>query len=95
MTEASLETFGRFQLEALRCPARRCDLPAILLLHGINNINPAAPFLAPLADHGEIVAQPGLFRLVQELVMGDVLVQVAQPFPRKGLGEELAPPALP
>jgi pimeloyl-ACP methyl ester carboxylesterase len=28
----------------------------ILLLHGINNINPEAPFVAPLAEQGEIIA---------------------------------------
>lgn len=47
---------GPFELEVLRVAARRADAPTLLLLHGIHNISPSAPFLPLLAEHGEIVA---------------------------------------
>ena len=43
---------GGIELEVLRLGKGR----PILLVHGINNINPAAPFLAPLGEHGEVFA---------------------------------------
>jgi pimeloyl-ACP methyl ester carboxylesterase len=56
VNEIGLLSLGPFQLEVLRCASgRRCGSP-ILLVHGINNISPDAPFLAGLAEHGEIIA---------------------------------------
>jgi pimeloyl-ACP methyl ester carboxylesterase len=43
---------GNIDLEVLRCGRGQ----PILLVHGINTISPAAPFLEPLAAHGEIIA---------------------------------------
>jgi pimeloyl-ACP methyl ester carboxylesterase len=47
---------GRFDLEVLRVNAERADAPTFLLMHGIHNISPSAPFLSLLAEHGEVVA---------------------------------------
>lgn len=47
---------GPFDLEVLRVAANRADAPTLLLVHGIHNISPSAPFLTLLAEHGEIVA---------------------------------------
>jgi pimeloyl-ACP methyl ester carboxylesterase len=54
---ATLErrSLGAFELEMLRCGGRR-DAPTIMLVHGINNISPRAPFLALLAEQGEVIA---------------------------------------
>jgi pimeloyl-ACP methyl ester carboxylesterase len=46
---------GPYALETLRC-ARLRSGPPILLVHGITPISPEAPFLDPLAEHGEVVA---------------------------------------
>jgi pimeloyl-ACP methyl ester carboxylesterase len=45
-----------FDLEVLRVDGKRPNAPTLLLLHGINNISPAAPFLGLLAAHGNVVA---------------------------------------
>jgi pimeloyl-ACP methyl ester carboxylesterase len=52
---------GPFDLEVLRMGAKRADALTFLLVHGINNISPVAPFLALLAEHGEVVmpSHPG------------------------------------
>ena len=47
---------GPFDLEVLRIEAKRADASTLLLLHGINNISPSAPFLSLLAEHGEVIA---------------------------------------
>jgi pimeloyl-ACP methyl ester carboxylesterase len=47
---------GPFDLEVLRVAAKRANVPALLLMHGINNISPSAPFLPLLAEHGEVIA---------------------------------------
>jgi pimeloyl-ACP methyl ester carboxylesterase len=47
---------GPFDLEVLRVAAKRANVPALLLMHGINNISPSAPFLSLLAEHGEVIA---------------------------------------
>ena len=47
---------GPFDLEVLRVAANRADASTLLLVHGIHNISPSAPFLTLLAEHGEIVA---------------------------------------
>jgi pimeloyl-ACP methyl ester carboxylesterase len=47
---------GPFRLEVLRCGGTGRAGRQILLVHGINNISPQAPFLAPLAEHGDIIA---------------------------------------
>jgi pimeloyl-ACP methyl ester carboxylesterase len=64
VNQAGLETLGPFPLEVLRRPGPRPGLPLILLVHGINHIDPTAPFLAALAEHGEIIApsHPGFGR---------------------------------
>ncbi|MBV8120409.1 MAG: alpha/beta fold hydrolase, partial [Alphaproteobacteria bacterium] len=64
MTKVEFATFGPFRLEVLRCLGSRPGPMPILLVHGINNINLSAPFLAPLAEHGEILApsHPGFGR---------------------------------
>ncbi len=49
-------TVGPIAAEIWQRRARRPDAPTLLLVHGINHINPAAPFLDLLADHGEIMA---------------------------------------
>ncbi len=46
---------GPHELEVLR-RAGRGGGPPILLIHGVNTINPGAPFLDRLAEHGEIIA---------------------------------------
>jgi pimeloyl-ACP methyl ester carboxylesterase len=64
VNKPGLEIFGPFRLEVLRCPGPRSDRPPILLVHGINHIDPSAPFLAALTEHGEIIApsHPGFGR---------------------------------
>ena len=47
---------GPFELEVLRIDTNRADAPTLLLLHGIHNISPSAPFLSLLAELGEVVA---------------------------------------
>jgi pimeloyl-ACP methyl ester carboxylesterase len=47
---------GPFELEVLHVVANRAGAHTLLLLHGIHNINPSAPFLSLLAEHGEVVA---------------------------------------
>ncbi len=46
----------RIELEVLRRGPRRAGAPPILVLHGVNNISPDAPFLDMLAEHGEVIA---------------------------------------
>ncbi len=46
---------GPHELEVLR-RAGRGGGPPILLIHGVNTINPGAPFLDRLAEHGEVIA---------------------------------------
>ncbi len=55
MTSGRLQ-IGPAELEVLRRPSTQPGAPTLLLLHGINNISPAAPFLDLLAAHGEVVA---------------------------------------
>jgi pimeloyl-ACP methyl ester carboxylesterase len=43
-------------LEILRRGTGRTGGRGILLLHGVNNISPEAPFLDLLAEHGEVIA---------------------------------------
>jgi pimeloyl-ACP methyl ester carboxylesterase len=45
-----------FDLEVLRVDGKRPNAPTLLLLHGINNISAAAPFLDSLAEQGNVVA---------------------------------------
>ena len=47
---------GPIELEILHRPSPRPGAPAFLLLHGINNISPSAPFLDGLAQQGEVIA---------------------------------------
>jgi pimeloyl-ACP methyl ester carboxylesterase len=47
---------GPLEVEILHRKAKRPGAPTLLLIHGINTINAAAPFLDLLAEHGEIVA---------------------------------------
>ncbi len=54
MTGQERLTLGPIELQVLR--RGRAGAPPILLLHGINNISPNAPFLDLLAEHGEIIA---------------------------------------
>jgi pimeloyl-ACP methyl ester carboxylesterase len=56
VNEAGQLGLDRFQLEVLRAGRARSSGRPILLLHGINNISPKAPFLAPLAEYGEVIA---------------------------------------
>jgi pimeloyl-ACP methyl ester carboxylesterase len=56
MSNVDFLNIGPFQLEVLRCQSRPPGQLPILLVHGINNINPDAPFLDSLAEHGEIIA---------------------------------------
>jgi pimeloyl-ACP methyl ester carboxylesterase len=56
MSETDMLQIGPIELEVLRRPAAHAGAPTLLLLHGINNITPQAPFLDPLAVHGEILA---------------------------------------
>jgi pimeloyl-ACP methyl ester carboxylesterase len=55
---------GPFDLDVLRRPAKAADAPTFVLLHGVNNIAPSAPFLDLLATHGAVVAPslPGFGR---------------------------------
>ena len=63
MSEGGFITCGPFRLEALRRAGGRAGTP-ILLLHGINPIDPQAAFLAPLSELGEVIApsHPGCGR---------------------------------
>ncbi|MBO0739033.1 MAG: alpha/beta hydrolase [Alphaproteobacteria bacterium] len=59
MTDAAVAErlrVGPFDLEVLRVNANRAGAPTLLLLHGIHNISPSAPFLSLLAEHGQVVA---------------------------------------
>ncbi len=56
MSAADRIAVGPIAAEILRRKAKRPDAPMLLLVHGINNISPEAPFLDLLADHGEILA---------------------------------------
>lgn len=47
---------GPFDLQTLRLDAKRKGAPTYVLVHGINNISPAAPFLELLAEHGNVIA---------------------------------------
>lgn len=47
---------GPFELEVLHRAAKHPATPTLLLLHGVDTIRPAAPFVDLLAEHGEIVA---------------------------------------
>src|SRR5271166_6475515 len=46
----------RIELEVLRRSSRKSGGGTILLVHGISNISPRAPFLDLLAEQGEVVA---------------------------------------
>ena len=56
MSQADILRAGPLELELLHRPAPHPKAPTFLVLHGINNIAPAAPFLDLLARHGEVVA---------------------------------------
>jgi len=56
VNEVEQISFGPVQLEVLRCESGRRGRSPLLLMHGINNISPEAPFLALLAEHGELIA---------------------------------------
>jgi pimeloyl-ACP methyl ester carboxylesterase len=56
MSPADRLTIGPISAEILHRKARRPGAPTLLLVHGINNISPKAPFLDLLADQGEILA---------------------------------------
>jgi pimeloyl-ACP methyl ester carboxylesterase len=47
---------GPLDLEVLRRAPNRPGGRTILLVHGVNPVSPTAPFLDPLAEHGEIIA---------------------------------------
>jgi pimeloyl-ACP methyl ester carboxylesterase len=47
---------GPLELEVLRREAKRRPAPTLLLIHGIDTVIAAAPFVDLLAEHGEIVA---------------------------------------
>jgi pimeloyl-ACP methyl ester carboxylesterase len=49
-------TIGPIEVEILHRAAQLEGAPTFLLVHGINNISPAAPFLDPLAERGAIWA---------------------------------------
>ena len=49
-------TVDPFEVEILCRRSNRPDALTLLLLHGINNISPDAPFLGLLAEHGAICA---------------------------------------
>jgi pimeloyl-ACP methyl ester carboxylesterase len=58
---ASSATLGRLaigpiELEVLHQNAKAAGAPTLVLVHGINNISPRAPFLDLLAEIGEIIA---------------------------------------
>ncbi len=80
---ASSATLGRLaigplELEVLHQNAKAAGAPTLVLVHGINNISPRAPFLDLLAGHGEITAPshpgfgnspgPGNFDTMYDLV---------------------------
>jgi len=48
----TLERVGPFEVETLRVGTGR----PVLLIHGVNPVHPAAPFLAKLAAHAELIA---------------------------------------
>lgn len=56
MSQLDRLTLGPFEVEILHRPAKRPAAPTLLLVHGINNISPTAPFLDLLAEHGLIWA---------------------------------------
>lgn len=56
MNKPDVLQVGPIELEVLCRRSTRSGTPTLLLLHGINNISLRAPFLDPLAEHGEIVA---------------------------------------
>jgi pimeloyl-ACP methyl ester carboxylesterase len=56
VTEIGKLSFGPFELEVLRSGGARRSGQAIVLVHGANAISPTAPFLAPLAEIGEVFA---------------------------------------
>jgi len=56
MSELETLRIGPIELEVLRRRSTHAGAPTLVLLHGINNISPHAPFLDLLAEHGEIVA---------------------------------------
>ena len=56
MSRADILQAGPIELEILHRPSQRPGGTTFLLLHGINNISPRAPFLDLLARHGDIVA---------------------------------------
>jgi pimeloyl-ACP methyl ester carboxylesterase len=47
---------GPFDLEMLHSGTKRAGAPTFVLVHGVNNISPHAPFLERLAAHGEVFA---------------------------------------
>jgi pimeloyl-ACP methyl ester carboxylesterase len=47
---------GPLELEVVHRAAKRPGAPTLLLLHGIDTIRPAAPFVELLAEHAEILA---------------------------------------
>jgi pimeloyl-ACP methyl ester carboxylesterase len=47
---------GNIDLEVLRRDDPRREAPTILLLHGVSTIGAEAPFLAPLSEHGALIA---------------------------------------
>jgi pimeloyl-ACP methyl ester carboxylesterase len=55
MSVARLQV-GPLDLEVLRRGPNGVDGRPILLVHGVNPVNPDAPFLDLLAEHGEIIA---------------------------------------
>jgi len=56
MNEREILRTGPVELEVLRRRSAGPGAPTLLLLHGVNPIDPRAPFLDRLAGHGEIVA---------------------------------------
>jgi pimeloyl-ACP methyl ester carboxylesterase len=56
VSEIGQLSVGPLQLEVLRSGGAARGGRSILLVHGVNNISPAAPFLAPLAETGEVLA---------------------------------------
>jgi pimeloyl-ACP methyl ester carboxylesterase len=56
MSEPETLRIGPIELDVLHRRSTRAGAPTLVLLHGINNISPNAPFLDLLAEHGEIVA---------------------------------------
>ncbi len=56
MNAPDISPAAPIELDVLRRKSTRAGAPTLLLLHGVNNISPQAPFLDLLAEHGEIVA---------------------------------------